>query len=170
MSADLHVHEGWRRASRPVMSVLLGACWLLLQQSVDVGNLITAVVLGWGLPKLIGGFMGPASRPKAWARALHLVGMVLKDIVMSNIAVARLVLNPRSQPSPGWVQVPMTVQEPLSRALLASIITMTPGTLSAVVDEEARCIWVHALDCQDPAGIAADIDQRYQQPLKEILE
>lgn len=161
--------ETWRRARRPVLSVLLALSWLLLQQSVDPGNVLTAIVLGWGLPRLIGGFLGPASATRAWARAARLFAVVTWDIVVSNITVARLVLNPRRQPVPAWVKVPLTLSSPTGQALLASIITMTPGTVSAVIDEQAACIWVHALDCGDPGAVAADIDRRYQQPLKEIL-
>ena len=159
----------WQRARRPVLSVLLALAWLTLQQSLDLGNVLTACVLGWGLPRLLGGFLGPAAHPRSFARALRLGFTVLWDIIVSNITVARLVLSPRSVPHPAWVKVPLTLTQPTAQALLASIITMTPGTVSAIVDEEGACIWVHALDCDDPAGVAADIDRRYQQPLMEIL-
>ena len=159
----------WQRARRPVLSVLLALAWLTLQQSLDLGNVLTACVLGWGLPRLLGGFLGPAAQPRSFARALRLALTVLWDIIVSNITVARLVLNPRSVPHPAWVKVPLTLTQPTAQALLASIITMTPGTVSAIVDEEGACIWVHALDCDDPAAVATDIDRRYQQPLMEIL-
>ncbi|MFZ2297800.1 MAG: Na+/H+ antiporter subunit E [Aquabacterium sp.] len=159
----------WQRARRPVLSVLLALAWLMLQQSLDLGNVLTACVLGWGLPRLLGGFLGPAAHPRSFARALRLGLTVLWDIIVSNITVARLVLNPRSVPHPAWVKVPLTLTQPTAQALLASIITMTPGTVSAIVDEEGGCIWVHALDCDDPAAVATDIDRRYQQPLMEIL-
>lgn len=159
----------WQRARRPVLSVLLALAWLMLQQSLDLGNVLTACVLGWGLPRLLGGFLGPAAQPRSFARALRLGFTVLWDIIVSNITVARLVLNPRSVPHPAWVKVPLTLTQPTAQALLASIITMTPGTVSAIVDEEGGCIWVHALDCDDPAAVATDIDRRYQQPLMEIL-
>ena len=159
----------WQRARRPVLSVLLALAWLTLQQSLDLGNVLTACVLGWGLPRLLGGFLGPAAQPRSVARALRLGLTVLWDIIVSNITVARLVLNPRSVPHPAWVKVPLTLTQPTAQALLASIITMTPGTVSAIVDEEGGCIWVHALDCDDPAAVATDIDRRYQQPLMEIL-
>ncbi|MEJ5897756.1 MAG: Na+/H+ antiporter subunit E [Aquabacterium sp.] len=159
----------WQRARRPVLSVLLALAWLMLQQSIDPGNLLTACVLGWGLPRLLTGFLGPAAQPRAWGRAVRLAFTVLWDIVVSNLTVARLVLHPRSAPQPAWVRVPLTLKQPTAQALLASIITMTPGTVSAVIDEDQACIWVHALDCDDAAGVAADIDRRYQQPLMEIF-
>ncbi len=43
---------------------------------------------------------------------LRLAGVVLWDIVMSNITVARIVLNPASDPQPAWVQVPLEAAAP----------------------------------------------------------
>ena len=73
----------WQRARRPVLSVLLALAWLMLQQSIDPGNLLTACVLGWGLPRLLTGFLGPAAQPRAWGRAVRLAFTVLWDIVVS---------------------------------------------------------------------------------------
>jgi multicomponent K+:H+ antiporter subunit E len=54
--------------------------------------------------------------------------------------------------------------------LFASIITMTPGTVSCVVDDEGWEILVHALDCDDAQAMAQQMKQRYEGPLREIFE
>lgn len=158
---------GW--LSHPVLSLLLAAAWLLLQQSLAVPQLISAAVLGLGLPRLLHGFLGPGTRLRAPVTALRFAGIVLWDIVLSNLTVARLVLNPASRPQPAWVPVPLALTNPTAITLLATIITTTPGTVSCVVDEERGEILVHALDCADPAGMAAQIKQRYEAPLLEIF-
>jgi len=96
--------------------------------------------------------------------------VVLWDIVRANVAVAALVLNPRRAPRPAWVEVAHGLQAPQAVALLATIITTTPGTVSCVVDEERGVILVHALDAPDPQAVIDEILLRYAQPLKEILE
>lgn len=154
----------------PVLSLLLGCSWLLLQQSVAVANLITAVVLGLVLPRLVHGFLGAPVRPRAWGKVLRLTGVVLWDIVVSNITVARLVLSPSAVPKPAWVVVPLDLHHPTAVMLLAAIITNTPGTVSCVVDEFRHEILVHALDCDDPADAAQQMKQRYERPLMEIFE
>jgi multicomponent K+:H+ antiporter subunit E len=67
------------------------------------------------------------------------------------------------------VPIPLDIRHPTAITLLATIITTTPGTVSCVVDEERRMILVHALDCDDVPGMAVQIKQRYEAPLKEIL-
>jgi len=157
------------RLSHPVVSLLIAATWLLLQQSLAVPQLIAATVLALLLPRLLHGFLGPATRLRAPGTVLRFTALVLWDIVVSNLTVARLVLDPRADPQPAWVPVPLALTHPAAITLLASVITTTPGTVSCVVDEARGEILVHALDCADAAGMAAQIKQRYEAPLMEIF-
>lgn len=158
---------GW--FAHPVLSLLIAAAWLLLQQSLAIPQLITAAVLALLLPRLLHGFLGPVARLRAPGTVLRFTALVLWDIVVSNLTVARLVLDPRADPQPAWVPVPLELTHPTAISLLASVITTTPGTVSCVIDEERGEILVHALDCADPAAMAAQIKQRYEAPLREIF-
>jgi multicomponent K+:H+ antiporter subunit E len=159
---------GW--LSHPVLSLMLAAAWLFLQQSLALPQLITAAVLGLGVPRLVFGFLGPGVRLRSIGTVLRFSGTVLHDIAVANLTVARIVMNPMADPQPAWVPVPLELTHSEAITLMASIITLTPGTVSCVVDEERRLILVHALDCDDPAALAAEIKQRYEVPLREIFE
>lgn len=160
--------SGW--FAHPVLSLLLAAAWLLLQRSLAPAQLITAAVLALLVPRLVHGFLAAGAPLHAFGTALRLGGAVLRDIVTANLTVARIVLNPAARPQPAWVPVPLALRHPTAISLLATIITTTPGTVSCVVDEERHEILVHALDCADPAALVADIQQRYEAPLREIFE
>jgi len=159
---------GW--LPHPALSLVLALVWLLLQQSVAPAHLLSAAVLALAVPRLLHGFIGDSVRPRSPRTMVHLAGVVLWDIVMSNITVARIVLNPKSKPQPAWVEVPLEAEHPTAVALLATIITMTPGTVSCVIDERRNSILVHALDCSDAAEMAAQIKQRYERPLRRIFD
>ena len=161
------LRERW--LPHPVLSLLLAAGWLLLMHSVDPVQIVVAVLLGLVVPALLRHFLPPGTQPML-VPALRLAGIVLWDIVVANIAVAKLVLGPMSRPRPAWVHVPLDATHPTAVALLATIITTTPGTVSCVVDEEHDEILVHALDCEDPHAMARDIKQRYETPLRMIFE
>lgn len=158
-----------RWGQHPVLSMTLGVAWLLLQQSVAPAQLITATVLGVLIPRLLHRFLGEPIRVRAWAAVVRLMWRVLWDIVVANFTVARIVLTPSARPQPAWVTVPLDVQHPTAISLFATIITMTPGTVSCVVDETRRFVLVHALDCSDVAAAADDMKARYEAPLKEIF-
>jgi multicomponent K+:H+ antiporter subunit E len=129
---------------------------------------LSAVLMGLIIPKLVGPFL-PAADRLHWPSAIRLVGVVLWDIVVSNITVARLVLGPMDKPTPLWIPVPLATRHPRVNALFASIITTTPGTVSCVIDEQQGVIWVHALNGDDPAAMAQDMKQRYETPLLQAL-
>lgn len=160
-------HGRW--VPHPWLSALIAIGWLLLQGSLAPAHLLWAAILGLVLPRLVHGFIGPAPRPRSVRVALRLVATVLGDIVVANLAVARLVLHPRRAPQPAWLRVPYTLDDPRGVMLLATIITTTPGTVSCVVDEQRREILVHALDTRDPQALVQEIQQRYERPLKEIF-
>lgn len=173
-------HDPQRRAGgwlpHPVLSALLAVVWLLLQQSLALPQLIAAGVIGVALPRLVRGFLRPAGPRPPWpvagraaVAAVRLVAVVLWDVVVSNLAVARVAVWPGAKPQPAWVRVAFDLDDPIAITLLATIITTTPGTVSCVVDEARREILVHALDCRDAAAMAAQIKRRYERPLKEIL-
>ena len=160
-------HRGW--FSQPWLSALLAVTWLLLQRSLEPVHLLSATLIGLVLPRLLHNFLSQATRIRI-KPALRLTQLVLWDILMSNITVARLVLGSNAKLRPAWVPVPLTLTHETAISLFATIITTTPGTVSCTVDEERRVILVHALDCSDAAQMATDMKERYEVLLLAIFE
>jgi multicomponent K+:H+ antiporter subunit E len=94
---------------------------------------------------------------------------VLRDIVVSNVQVAWLILGPERRINPRFVWVPLDVRDPYGIATLAGIITMTPGTLSADLTDDRRFLLVHALNVADEGELIASIKARYEAPLRRIF-
>lgn len=170
MNDEAPTAAGRRWLTHPVLSLLLAGSWLLLQDSLALPQWLVAAALGVLIPRLLHPFLGKGARIRRPALALRLFLVVLWDIVLSNLTVARLVLSPGARPQPAWLTIPLELRDPQAIALLASIITMTPGTVSCIVDDEAGHLLVHALDCPDPPALIQQIRQRYEKAIKEILE
>ena len=94
---------------------------------------------------------------------------VLWDMLLSNIEVARRILGPERSLTPGFIWVPLDLQNIHGITALASIITLTPGTLSAELTEDRRHLLVHAFNLKDADATVAEIKARYEAPLKEIF-
>ena len=90
----------------PFVSVLVALSWLMLAHSVSAGNLLMALVLALLIPKLIQPFI-TRTPDINWTAASRLFFVVVWDIMISNIRVAKLVLGPTDRmqpkfsPSPG---------------------------------------------------------------------
>ena len=95
---------------------------------------------------------------------------VLYDIVVANVQVAKLVLGPKEKLRPAFVEVPMAIGNEFALATLTSIISLTPGTVSACLSPDRRVLMVHALDVPDVDALISDVKRNYEAPLLEIFE
>jgi multicomponent K+:H+ antiporter subunit E len=154
----------------PLLSLCVFVVWLLLVGSVEPGHLLLASVQAVLLPLLAQRLRAGNAGVRRPLVALRLLAVVLWDIVVSNIQVAKLILGRESNIHPGFLWLPLEVRNPHAIATLAGIITMTPGTLSTEVSADNRFLLVHCFSLDDEAGTIAQIKQRYEAPLKEIFE
>ena len=152
----------------PFLSFILGISWLMLMHSVALAHLLIALVLAIVLPKLTQFFIQPA-QPVHWLTVIKLFFVVLWDIIVANIRVARQVLGPLDQLHPKWIRVPLETNHPQVNTLLALIITTTPGTVTAGIDDARGDILVHALSTDDSDTDILEIKNRYEKVLMAIF-
>lgn len=164
--------EPRRLLPSPLTSLVLFVAWPVLNGSASAGQLLLGAVLALGIPWLLAPLRPSRSRLRAWPTLIRLVGVVLWDVVRSNVDVARRVLGRDAAIQPRFVWVPVGLQDPLAIVLLAGIVTTTPGTISAELSDDRRWLLVHALHAPDEAAaaaIVAEIQARYEAPLAEVF-
>lgn len=91
------------------------------------------------------------------------------DILVANITVARQVLGPEKNLRSGFVWVPLELTNIHGISALASIMTLTPGTVSAELSEDRKYLLVHCLDIDDPQKMIDDIKRRYETPMRKVF-
>lgn len=158
-----------RLVPHPWLSAVLFVLWLALASSVAPLHLAAAALLAIAVPIVAHPFLGPPAALRRPHAIVPLALVVLRDVVVANLVVARLIVFPGRTLQPAFLEVPLDTRHPQVLALLASIVTMTPGTVSVDVDAEDRCLLVNALDVADAAGAVADIKSRYERPLMRIF-
>jgi multicomponent K+:H+ antiporter subunit E len=153
----------------PWFALWLLVAWLLLQQSLALPTIVLGIVLALALSWALGKLDLPRVRVRSLGTLLVLLARVFGDIVRSNIAVARIIVSPRSRISSGFVAIPLEMTHPYALALLACIITATPGTIWVSHDSARRVLVIHVLDVVDEGVWIANIKRRYEQPLLQIF-
>lgn len=154
----------------PIVSAMLFVSWLLLVGGLSAGEVALAALLAIVIPLWSERLRPERPRIGAWGTIMRLAIVVLYDIVASALVVARQILGPEERIRPGFVWVPLSIRDPHGVASLASIITMTPGTLSVDLSPDGHHLLVHALHMDDPADLIASIKERYERPLLAIFE
>lgn len=155
--------------SHPFVSIIVALSWLMLAHSVSAGNMLIAIILGIVIPRFVRPFITRTPHIH-WKLAVRLFFVVLWDIVVSNVRVAKLVLGPTDRLHPKWYRVPLETQHEQVNSLLALIITTTPGTVSAGIDHERGDILVHSLNTDNEEQDIQDIKTRYEAPLMAIFD
>ena len=152
-----------------VTSLLLLVVWVLATGSLAPGSVLLGAVLAVGVTWCTRAYTGVARSRLRAVPLLSLAVVFLVDVVVANVRVAALVLGPRSRLRPAFFVVPALPASPTARWLLATVISLTPGTVSAAFTEDGGALLVHALDLGDPDAEVARIRRRYQRRLEEAF-
>lgn len=154
---------------QPWLSLWLLGVWLLLMNDLGLGHWLLGALLGWAIPLLTQVFWIRAPRLEKPLRLCLFFLDILRDIVMANLQMVKLILGPSAKLRPAFVEVPLELEDELALTMLASIVSLTPGTVSADLSDDKRTLLVHGLDVADEAALIAEIKQRYEAPLKEVF-
>lgn len=153
----------------PLMSLAIGGLWLVLGSTFTRNSLAMAAILALAIPLLTQSWWPARPVIHRPGLAIRLFGRVCGDIVAANFVLARQVLGPLEQIHPRFVEMPLAIEDPFVATLLASIVTLTPGTLSVDIDMQRHILHIHAFNATNPEAVSADIKARYEAPLKEIF-
>jgi multicomponent K+:H+ antiporter subunit E len=144
--------------------------WLLLSPAMSLAQLL----LGTLLATLLAGAsasLRPVARLRGLRHGIALAAVVIGDIARSNIGVARIVLGfTRGRPvNSGFVKIPLSLRDPYGLAVLAAIVTATPGTVWVDFDTASQTLTIHVLDLRDEQEWVVWIKNRYERRLLEIF-
>jgi multicomponent K+:H+ antiporter subunit E len=155
----------------PLMWLALVAMWLVLNGTLALTHVILGMLVALGAVLALGALQEPRDGARRPMVALQLAWLVLVDIVRSNVAVAAIVLYRRTRGrNAGFIEIPLELTHPTALALLACIVTSTPGTSWAGYDSGSGVLTMHILDLIDDEAWVRTIKERYERRLLEIFE
>ncbi|HEY6531049.1 MAG TPA: Na+/H+ antiporter subunit E [Acidimicrobiales bacterium] len=141
---------------------VLVVVWVALWGTPTVGNFLSGLV-AVGVILLV--FPGGPGRLRAEDEgrvrplaALHFLVFFAWALVVATWDVATTVLGPRSKVAEAVVAVPLRAASPVIATMVANAITLTPGTMTIEVSDDADPIvlYVHVLGLGDAESIRED--------------
>jgi len=154
---------------QPFVSLAILGLWMTLATEPSAGQFILGAAVALAIPPFTQGLWPNPPRLVRPFAAVALFLRVVFDIIVANLEVARLVLGPLDRLNPHLIEIPLDIDDPFVATLFASIITLTPGTVSVDIERDRRVLVVHALNVTDVPAAIADMKKRYEAPLKEIF-
>ena len=154
----------------PLLSVTLTIVWLMLVNKITLGNIVLGAFLGVVIPWFTAPYWPGKPRIRGPFKIVEYVLVVMWDIIVANVQVASIILfKPNADLKSEWITVPIELRSPEAITVLAGTITMTPGTVSALLSSCGTSILVHCLHTDDPDAVRDEIKTRYERRLLEIF-
>ncbi|SCB19892.1 Na+/H+ antiporter subunit E [Rhizobium hainanense] len=153
----------------PLLALSLILMWLLLN-GFTLGQLILGIIVAvfasWGMASL----RPEKPRLRKWYLLPKLFFRVVFDVLKSNVQVAWIILRGRSRKTtPGFVVLELKVRDQIPLALLAVILTSTPGSAWLEYDSNDNTVLLHVLDLENEAQWRRTVTDRYESLLMEIF-
>ncbi|HRO25714.1 MAG TPA: Na+/H+ antiporter subunit E [Promineifilum sp.] len=151
--------------------LLLALVYLALTSNLELSNIVVALLLATGVVLLV----RPAQRPTELRRfgrsmvalALYIANLI-RDLIVSGIQVARIVLSPSLPIRPGIIAIPAETETELGLALITHAVTLTPGELVVEIDDD-HVMYTHALDATRAEAHVKEALELQHELLKDIF-
>ena len=155
----------------PILSAGLFAASVLLSNSVAPPSLVLALLIAILAPAIMLALRVERVRVKNPRAIFSLAIDIAIDILRSNWAVAQIILaGKRKERTSGFIHIPLDLRDRYGLAVLAIIITSTPGTLWVEYEAATGRLLLHVLDLVDEETWVRLIKDRYERRLMEIFE
>jgi len=147
---------------------LLGV-WLALTDEVSFLNVVLGLAVGAVVTSIVAVAFGRGGYlHRGWA-LLRFLGYFVRILIQANLQVMWEIITPGYTMTPRLIRYDVEGLTPVQITVLASAITLTPGTLTADVDEDGRYLFIHCMYAGDRDDAVRQIDELRGRLLREVF-
>ncbi|MBN9334796.1 Na+/H+ antiporter subunit E [Devosia sp.] len=159
-----------RLLPHPILACFLLVLWLVLQQSAGFGHILLGSIIAIAVSAAATAVIPDQVIVKRPYKLLVLFAVAGLDVIRSNLAVMSVLFHPRPKPTAGFIEMELTLTNSFALAILACILTATPGSAWLEYDRERSTVLIHVFDVVDEDAWVATVKRRYETLLLEIFE
>ena len=156
-------------AIQVLINVLLAALWMMLSETYTFGAFIFGYLFGIlfvlaALPLLPGKhlYLKPV-----W-KTIVLAGIFMKELVLANIDVIKIVIQKEIKNEPAFFAYPTELKKDWEITLLSQLITLTPGTIVVAISDDQKTLYIHSIDFSDIDSEISTIKDSFEKAIKEV--
>lgn len=131
------------------MLLLFFCAWIIFNGRITVEILILGVVISALVFAFVCKFMDYSTEKEKgfYKKFFYLIGyafLLVKEIIVANVQVVHMIWTQKEVIEPVIVKFRVNLETELARVILANSITLTPGTITVLLEENEYT--VHCLD------------------------
>ena len=151
-----------------LLNFVLAFVWMFLKTSYTPATFIVGYFFGLLIIFVFRGYFESRFYLLRVYAIFRLFLLFIKELVLSNIAVLKLVLKPKMDIKPGIFALPTDLTKDWEVLLLSNLITLTPGTLVIDISQDNKTIYVHAIDIEDTQESVSSIKNSFEKAIMEV--
>ena len=154
---------------RFLTNIILTLIWVALTGSFSYVNLFMGFVISFFVLWIIS--MDSPDR-RYFTIAFKIIGFFfyfLYEMLKANFQVAYEVMTSNLHMKPGIIRMELEARTDLEITLLASLISLTPGTLVLDVSDDKSVMYIHGMYLEDRAKFIESIKSGLEKPLLSIM-
>lgn len=155
--------------SLSILNILFAVVFMILLGSDSISVFLAGFTLGYAALWLSKPLYRDTRYFKRLPKTINLACYFLKELVISNLRVLWDVITPRHINRPGIIGVPLTAKTDLEIFVVASMISLTPGTLSVDLSEDRKTLFVHVMFLDDVEKTRVDIKNGLERRILEVI-
>ena len=152
------------------LNIFLAIGWASLIGSFSLGSLATGFVVGYVALWVARPLFGDNTYFLRVYRVVRLAALFLYELLVSSLRVAWDVVTPAHLSKPGIIAMPLDAKGDTEILLVASLISLTPGTLSLDVSPDSKTLYVHGMFVEDPEALKQELKQGMERSVIEAME
>ncbi|MFC6039506.1 Na+/H+ antiporter subunit E [Paenisporosarcina macmurdoensis] len=151
-----------------MLNFFIALLWMFLTISFNASTFIVGFLLGALMLWITKGFFpGRFYMNRVWA-VIKLITLFLKELVMANIQVLFLIVQPKMPIKPAIFALPTVLEKDWEITLLSNLITLTPGTLVIDISPDSKTLYIHALHYDDADEAIDSIKNTFEKAIQEV--
>ncbi|MFJ7827488.1 Na+/H+ antiporter subunit E [Psychrobacillus sp. NPDC096623] len=151
-----------------LLNVLIAFTWMFLSVSFKPTTFIVGYILGLLMLFMLRKSLSTRFyMDRLWA-VIKLGTLFIKELVLSNISVLKLILKPTMPIRPAIFAMPTVLEQDWEITLLSSLITLTPGTIVIDISDDNKILYIHSIDFEDIDEAIESIRNTFEKAILEV--
>jgi len=153
------------------LNIFMALVWIFLTGELNLVNFFEGFVVSFIVLFVVRKSLPNDNYFRKIPKVIGFIGYFLKELIVSNLILAYDIITPKDYMTPGIVAIELDAKTDFEITLLASLITLTPGTLSIDVSDDKSKLYVHSvyIKNKDVSEFKKSIKNGMEKKLLEVL-
>ena len=153
-----------------VLNTALALGWAALVGAFSLPSLLIGFAIGYGVLWVVRPLFGETAYFERVWQVIRLALFFVYELLVSSLRVVWDVVTPTHRSRPGIIAMPLDAKGDGEILMVATLISLTPGSLSLDVSPDRKTLFIHAMFVEDAELLRGQLKQGLERRVIEALK